>query len=792
MLCLFALVRHRSEVRRSVPVAGDRYLILFFLALSLGITHHPSIVFPGLCFVLYLGLVDPSLLRQPGRWLKPLIALLPGLLVLLYLPVRGAPRLATPSGFLNHILARGFRGDMFALGLIDRLVLFPTLMRFQFNAPLLVGMCLGALLLLWDDRRLALLLLGSFLVHTLVTLTYDAPQTVEYEMPAYISLALLTAVPFKYVSHPQFRISNLGSPEEGLPNPSPGETTGPRTGLRAPFFSRPNLGSVEEGLPNPSSGEVTSPDAGLTATSLRAAGPAVLVILRVLGMALLVAALANLLAHLPSYRSLSRSHDTRDYARTLLEEAPEEAIVLSNWHWFTPLRYVQRIEGVRPDVIVEYVAPRGEPLSQTWVRSIEEHIAERPVIAVRFFEQAYSQLPYAFDPLGEAFLVRPEPRVAVPANLVPVDAVLGEQIEVLGYRLAAETGHPAEPLVLTLAWSPVQTPTVELALFAQLIGSDGKLWSAAEDPRHLPGELSVGQVVIERFIIYPRLHAAPGAYELVMGAYSTHGRLKTSDGSDVVALKSVRLQPSKVRPVTQHPRLVRLAGGPTLIGVDYDLGVEGMVRTYLHWAGPGEAAHLWLMGEDAVVSNPCRVPPLNRDEYVTVSVDRSGVPSRLVARGDQGDRPWDVRFDGSIHLPSPHPRERYVPFGDAMILISAGGPTDDLEPGTEATLALRFRAQRPLQRDYIVSTSLTGLNADGTWAWRSAHDTVPALGAIPTLKWIRGSLVLDPHRMDVPEDTSAVPVVGSLLVYDHFTQRSLPNLDERLESVVEIGTWRIR
>jgi hypothetical protein len=96
-----------------------------------------------------------------------------------------------------------------------------------------------------------------------------------------------------------------------------------------------------------------------------------------------------------------------------------------------------------------------------------------------------------------------------------------------------------------------------------------------------------------------------------------------------------------------------------------------------------------------------------------------------------------------------------------------------------------------LQRDYIISTSLTGVNADGRWAWRDLHDTVPALGAIPTLKWIRGSSVLDPHRVNVPVEAPDVPVVGSLLMYDHFTQRSLPNLDERYGPVVELGTWRV-
>ncbi|HEY68865.1 MAG TPA: DUF2723 domain-containing protein, partial [Thermoflexia bacterium] len=198
-LCLYALIAfHVSRC-----TFHDHHLIILAAALSLGLTHHPSLIFPASVFILYLVLVDPALLRQPRRWLKPIVAFALGLLVLVYLPLRGAtsaslapPDLATLPGFLAHVLARGFRGDMFALNLFDRLVLLPTLLRFQFNPVLLLAAFLGTVLLLWRDRRLALLLVGSFLVHTAVTLTYRAPQTVEYEMPAYVSLALLAAVPF--------------------------------------------------------------------------------------------------------------------------------------------------------------------------------------------------------------------------------------------------------------------------------------------------------------------------------------------------------------------------------------------------------------------------------------------------------------------------------------------------------------------------------------------------------------------------------------------------------------------
>jgi len=741
-LCLYALTRYTSS-RASQPAGnaesaggspGDRYLVLLSLALSLGLTHHPSLVFPGSVFLLYLVLVDPGLLGQPRRWIRPAAAFVLGTLVLVYLPLRGAPDLATLSGFLDHVLARGFRGDMFALSLLDRLVLLPTLLHVQFNQGLLLGMLGGALFLLWRDRKLALLLVGSFVVHTAVTLTYDAPQTVEYEMPAYVSLALLVAASFRGLSDLRSEVRTLDSSPRGLQ-------------AIIPFVSH------------------------------------------LMALFLLLAGALNLLVHLPSYDGLSRSHDARSYAETALRGAPENAVVLSNWHWFSPLRYLQEVEGVRPDVEIEYVAPRGESLARTWVRSIESYIDERPVVVARAFENEYDDLPYTFEPLGEAFLVRQEPRAEVPAEMTPLDVTLGERVKLLGYRLEQEETEPAQPLAMTLAWSAVDASIEDVALFAQLIGPEGRLWSAAQDPRHSGEQIAMDEVILDRFVIYPLLHAVPGDYTLVVGAYTSDGRLARGDGSDAVRLHTVRVRPSTTRPVSEYRRFFRFGGGPTLIGVDYDVGANGQPRTYLHWAGPGEVSHFQLTSTGDAVLTAGRVPALEQGEYATIALDRPGIPTRLVVVGEDGTRRWNLLFRRPVPLPSPKPAGRYVPLGDAMVLTRFDAPTTGLDPGGKATLSLRFHGQRPLERDYIVSAALTGINPDGTWAWRAPDDSVPALGAIPTLKWIRGSEVLDPHRMTIPDDASDVLIVGSFSVYDHFTQRLLPPLDERNDPVVELGTW---
>jgi hypothetical protein len=88
---------------------------------------------------------------------------------------------------------------------------------------------------------------------------------------------------------------------------------------------------------------------------------------------------------------------------------------------------------------------------------------------------------------------------------------------------------------------------------------------------------------------------------------------------------------------------------------------------------------------------------------------------------------------------------------------------------------LIFRGAMAITHDYTVSLSLDGEGG----AWRAQHDGTPALGAIPTLKWIRGITVEDEHRLPLPPNASGIGVLR-LTVYDAFTVQPLPVLDDRL------------
>ena len=99
-------------------------------------------------------------------------------------------------------------------------------------------------------------------------------------------------------------------------------------------------------------------------------------------------------------------------------------------------------------------------------------------------------------------------------------------------------------------------------------------------------------------------------------------------------------------------------------------------------------------------------------------------------------------------------------------------------------------ALRPLTSDDATSARLE----DGEGHWLDTHDCQPALGAVPTLKWIRGSRVVDRHLLRVPEGSSgaaqASSVAATLVAYERFRMTPLPSMDERF-SQVPLGTWNV-
>lgn len=692
-------------------------LFLFTLTLSLGVTHHASLIFMGLIFGLTLLWLDPYLVRQPSRWPAPLAGLLLGLLPLLYFPlratapVRGAsPALATVRGFIEHVLAFGFRGDLFAfsepLDLWARLQVMGNVMTFQFHWLLLAGMLVGAIRLLRAQPKMALALGGAFVLHALVTASYRAPQTVEYMLPAYVPAALLLAVAAGIPRHWE-----------------------PRSQENPAGFMR--------------------------------IAPALLTSL------VLVVVVAQGLQRFSSFNRLGSDRAARSYAETIMEQAPEDSIVLADWHWATPLWYMQEVEEQRSDLAIRYVFPTAEPYGETWARRIAENLAqERDVVTTHFDASTYGALP-APEPLGEALLFRRDPRRHLPDGYSVLDATLGGMINLLGYQLRGTPLIPGEEAVVTVAWRPVpDTTPPDVTFFAHLVNrSDGEIYAQQDVPLRPAAE----GITLTQLRFTPRLAAQPGDYFLYVGAYeSSHGRpLADADGATRIRLRSPALQAMRQRPFTAHPQYGRpVSGEQYLVGYDWDHTLGPGTRLYLHWR--------------------------STEGYITEVIDDPTRATELPpAYG-----PWGIVVQRQVGIA--RDRQFYVPLGGGVLWT--GAPQLNRlrpSPGEEVALTQHFVAARPLHQDIVVSVRLIGYEADGVhWDWWDLQDNVPALGAIPTLKWIEGSRVRDPHFLTVSPDAATGQTLGGLVtLYDAFTQRPLPILDERITEQhlgIPLGVGQVR
>ncbi len=716
-LAALALIEYRLQ-----PTANRLAFIGF--CLTLAVVHHLSLAFIAVVFALAALWFTPrplwSGLFRHWEGMKIALATLAPLLLLLYFPLRAGaflapPNIATLPGLLQHVLATGFGGDFFYFATLaalpDRLAILLNIFRFQFNAAAVILLALGLVLFFLRDWKLALALTAAFALHCFIAITYRAPQTVEYLLPAYVVLVIAAGGSGRWT---------VGSEREAV-----GDISLQRAATVGRHFS-----------------------------------------FVIFHSSLFIASLFIASRNLPSYLALARDDSTRTYAESALALAPPDALILASWHYATPLWYLQHIEGKRLDVTVEYVYPQGTSLAQNWVDAITANMAARPTLVTDYYPQEYAAASFHFAPVGLLWQAFPAPLTAEFFGFTPGDGsphAGGWVLELGGpFGSAAapsETGH-----AITL-WQAPPNPT-PVNFFVQLLGPDGLLYGQM-DVSH--AQIAPGEVLADRFDITPNIDAPPGDYRLVAGAYLPDGTRLAPDFTD---LGTLTLGPRATPPATRHPRPFGL-----LAGYDYDLSLPASPRLYLHWR---------LDGQPHTVRADLRVGP--QGDHTGSPLPTISLPPALGYLTTTLDLPPDWQIialtSAGFSFRIPHSAFRnsscYISFGPLVLVGSA--ITREADGSYRADLD--WLADRPLTEDEVIKVDLVG---EG-YAWRDQSDSVPAGGALPTLKWIPGIVIHDRHRLKMLQ---ATPATFQLAVYDHFTQRNLPILDSRLAQLgptVSLGT----
>jgi len=471
----------------------------------------------------------------------------------------------------------------------------------------------------------------------------------------------------------------------------------------------------------------------------------------------------------------------------LLENAPADALVLADWHWATPMWYLQQIEGLRPDVEVRYVYNvAGEDYRETWRRHIEANDPERSLILTHFYEFD----GYTTEPWQTVYLIRRRPVTQPVGALSSLDTIFDGHLRVLGFSVQLAAVQPGEPIECVLAWQALAEMNGTESFTLRLLDDGGN--RVAQADRSLMSTSS-GEVRFERLVlpVYPTL--PPGTYQLALGTYTVteagFSDLLTGEGAAVAPLGAVEVEPRSTAPFTLRRQWVSFRAGPTLVGVDYDRSVEGTLRVYLHWQGPVEPGWQARLRADEGSEAAVRLPAMQAGTYQTVAIDLPAPaastlrlalvsPSGAVAVG-AGPAGWAL---GEVALPRARAGDRFVALGDEMAVV--GVSAQAAAPGETTVVDVTLVGLHALTRD--ISTSVRLVASDGRWLAR--HDMQPALGAVPTLKWIRGSRVVDRHLLPMPVDADVRDVQMTLVAYERFGLATLPPMDARFGEV-PLGAW---
>ncbi len=712
---------------------GHAALVALGLTFGSGVAHHTSLAFFTPLFAAIILWHDPGLWRRFRVWPRYLLAFLAPFTIDLYIVIRaitgapfGADALIDARRVLDHLLMRGFGGDMFAYRqpnrfLWERFLVTGNSLTFQFGWTLLLIAAAGWAWLAWKRRKWAVLMGGIVAIMLLIVATYRAPQSVEYLMPAYIPIALCIGSITAWTNWPRLPARHLA-------------------------------------------------------------------LLPVALVALPILALGK--DNLVSYNILHNDRTARNYAQNVLDQAPPNALILSNWHWSTPLWYLQLVQGQRPDVEIEYIPPQGATdMPHAWPQIIAQHLAAsaRPLIVTNYYP-TYIDLPYRFEPLGEAFLVKDKPAWSLPPGFTPVNVELDDKIRIAGYRLEQTAAEPGHSVTIDIAWQPITRLERDYSFFVHLIDQAGAPLGQNDRRDYAAPTYQPGEILIDRYEFPIVLHAAPGIYQLVAGAYLTFDdgtwqRLKTGAGRDLVPLTQIQINPASLPPVTQHPLNVSFVDGPTLIGVDYDDTWPGQRRVYLHWQTSPQNTVVQLYNREQCLAQGT-VSGSEQKGFITTVLDlgsASGAKNLdLVLAARDGKTPlkrriaWGWSSKRAQTLPMPKGQSWYLPFGGKLALVGVE-VQKQWRAGRQARVALKFIGLRPIVRDYVISISVHGTNAV-----IPPSDWVPALGAIPTFKWVRASRVTDVHLIDLPPEAGGKAEIA-LGIYDAFANhRALLPLDERL------------
>lgn len=402
-------------------------------------------------------------------------------------------------------------------------------------------------------------------------------------------------------------------------------------------------------------------------------------------------------------------------------------------------------------------------------------------------------------------------------NTLLPDGVLGRpamtpldyagELRLLTYEQSATAVEAADSVGLTLYWQPQREIGVPYLVGIQVRDATGQQWQASVDRpadwRFIgPEPWPLDGYRLEPFTVTLVDGTPPGAYHFHVGL------VRADTGQTVSAHDLGSLQVTKPaqgeRPLEDGMAPVVADSAPVsanlrLLGTRLDRqegAPGGIVRVTTLWQ-VGESANftntftLQLAANgDVAFSRPVTIAPeYPLDQWRVGDRLRSEAIVRLPAGLPGGQYAWQVRWGdqeivaGSLQVTAPErtftpPSVDFTvnePFGDLATLLGY-----DISPAplilrssTTLDLTLVWRAEKETAVSYHVFVHLI----DAAGHILSQSDGAPGEWARPTTGWLPGEIILDRHRLALPESAADGPLWLRIGLYDPESGQRLPTTE---------------
>jgi hypothetical protein len=214
---------------------------------------------------------------------------------------------------------------------------------------------------------------------------------------------------------------------------------------------------------------------------------------------------------------------------------PPHAFVIGGWARYNELRYLQTVEGWRPDlypvVLDDLIAGDRLPLIDDWLAQTDGQGV--------FLLDATPDILDHFAATDRGAIWQITRRQEAPAVTMqhPLDITFGSDIHLLGYTLQPERPRAGDTLRITLFWQTDARLQERYVEFTHLIDNNlRKIGQRDDEPGHgyrPTVNWAPGQIIVDTLDMPILPDAPPGKYRLIVGLYTRLGekRLPVADAA---------------------------------------------------------------------------------------------------------------------------------------------------------------------------------------------------------------------------------------------------------------------